>query len=317
MRVLLTGGGGFKGVVLTQQLIDNNECTNVTIIDHLKWGAWPLMGLITHPKVKFIKDDVRNWKMLQKEVIRHDVIINLAAVVGHPACDRDPHEAEVTNVQVPRIIASYLSAGQIFLHASTGSVYGQLDEICTEESPCNPLSLYGSTKLEAEKYVQDAGGVNFRFATAFGVSPCMRFDVVPAYFAWKALSDRYMVVYQSHARRTLIDVKDMAKAYLFGMENYSKLSGEIFNVGDERLNVTKRHVVDLVKELVEAEHNYEVPIFDESTQTDKDARDYEVDYSKINDLGYVCDVSFRQGLEETIKAAEAVIGSVENSWRVN
>lgn len=314
MNILITGGAGFKGCVTAQLLLDAGH--KVTVIDNLRWGAWPIMGLMPYSDFTFINEDVRALN-LKKELSEYDVVINLAAVVGHPACDASPVEAKETNEYFVQKLCRELSKQQYLVHASTGSVYGKLEETCTEDSLCNPLSLYGETKLNAEKFVEDIGGVSLRFATAFGVSPCMRFDVVPGFFSWKALVDGFIVVYQSQARRTLIDVKDMARSYDFSIENYGDMQGHVYNVGDEKLNVTKRYILDEVAKKVGEIKGKEIKLFDETTMQDKDARDYEVSYEKIAKLGFRCEVSLDQGLDETIKAAQAVIGTNANPWRIN
>ncbi len=313
MRILIPGGAGYKGVVLSKVLTDEGHA--VTVIDHLKWGAWPLMSLIPKPNFKFVKGDVRDANLMRELLSKNDTVVNLAAVVGHPACDSAPLETRETNLEFVRWLSANLSKDQRLIQASTGSVYGSLDQVCTEESPCNPLSLYGSTKLQAEEPVLDFNGVVFRFATAYGVSPCARFDLLPAFLMYRALLDRSLVVYEGHAKRTFIDVWDMALAYLFAINNYERLQGTVFNVGDNTLNVTKIHVVNKVCEIIKREEGWDVAIFDKSDMKDKDARDYEVDYFKIQARGYRCGVRLDTSLEQTYQAAKAVIGSNPNPWR--
>jgi nucleoside-diphosphate-sugar epimerase len=315
MRILVTGGAGFKGAVLCKDLLCHGH--EVTVIDNLRWGAGPLMHLIHNDDFRFVKGDIRNVDLVLPMLKNFDAIINLAAIVGHPECDRFPQDAREVNLKAVQGITRCLSSSQMFIQASTGSVYGKLEETCTELSPTVPLSLYGSTKLAAEDAVRDCGGVSLRFATAFGVSPCMRFDVVPSFFMWKALNDGYMVVYESGARRTLVDVQDMSAAYLFTLKNWEVMHGQVFNVGDETLNVTKRQVVLEVQSLIKELEGRDIEIFDESTMKDKDARDYEVSYEKIREIGFECRITLRQGLINTYKAAKVVMGSLPNPWRFN
>lgn len=315
LKILITGGAGFKGAVLSKILTDEHHA--VTVVDHLKWGAWPLMSLIPKSNFKFVRGDVRDRELMRKLLEPADVVINLAAIVGYPACEAAADEAFQTNLHFVEWLTEMMRSCQYLFQASTGSVYGKLEETCTEDSPCNPLSIYGETKLKAEKCVEQFGGVNFRFATAFGVSPCMRFDVVPAFFMYRALTERYAVVYEGQARRTFIDVWDMGSSYSWGIENYGDLQGQVFNVGDDTLNVTKMHVVEMIRDIIQTEEGWELPILNESLTQDKDARDYEVDYSKIQNLGFKCEVDLMGGLSQTYRAAKAMIGSSPNPWRIS
>lgn len=315
MRVLVTGGAGYVGTWVCQLFIKQGY--NVTCVDNLRWGANALMHLVECPLFKFVHGDIRDRKLMESLISERNVIVNLAGVVGHPECDKAPIEAQQSNVDAVKAMCQLMQPGQQFIQASTGSVYGRLSEICTEESPTNPLSLYGKTKLEAEKYVLDVGGVCLRFATGFGVSPCMRFDVVPSFFMWKSLMDRCMVVYEGHARRTLISAFDMAQAYLHVSKNYDKVRGLVYNVGTESLNVTKLEIAKVVQKVVKNQEGWEVPIFDESTMKDKDARDYEVSYKRIQATGYRTVVGLEEGLIQTYKAAKIVIAGNANPWRIN
>jgi len=314
MAILVTGGAGFKGSLLCHSLLQLGA--KVVCVDCLKWGAGPVMGLISHPNFEFIKGDVRDNALMDSVLKRVEVVINLAAIVGYPACDAAPEEAKQVNSEFVKNLTKKLSKSQLLIHASTGSVYGRLEEICTEESPTNPLSLYGVTKLHAETVVRDVGGVNLRFVTAFGVSPCMRFDVLPSHLMWKALTERYIVIYESQAKRAFVDVTDMVRAYIFAFKNYAEMSGKVYNVGDELLNVSKGHITETVASVIYQRERWKVKIFDETSIKDKDARDYEVSFKKINSLGFECKVSLVKGLHQTYVAAKAVMEDHSNPWRI-
>jgi len=308
VNVLITGGAGFKGVVLTEMLARLSAGHEIVVIDNFRWGLSPVLTLFQYPNVKIVKGDVRDKQLMEGYVLGADVIINLAGIVGYPECARFEREAREVNVDAVYQLADMVKPSQKFIQASTGSVYGKLDDTCTETSGTNPLTVYGETNLEAETPVLGAGGICLRFATAFGISPCMRFDLLPNFFSFRAVHDRYLVVYEAEARRTFIDTYDMARAYLFAIDHYEAMKGGIFNVGDERLNVNKGDVAEWVCELTGAD------LFIESVGKDLDARDYEVSYAKINALGYFCQHTVQDRLPLIVKIAE--LYDRRDNWRI-
>lgn len=310
MKVLITGGAGYKGCVLSERLLaDGHE---VTIFDIFLWGVRPILHILDHPKLTIVRGDVQDEKLYGTLIDSADVVINLAGIVGFPACRRQPLLAQKINCDSVKFLASKLRPNQQLIQASTGSVYGKLDDICRESSTTNPLTEYGVTKLDAEKYVLDAGGVCLRFATAYGLTTCPRFDLLPNFFVWKAITDGYVVAYETESMRTLIDVRDMASAYILTIANFSDLSGGIFNTGHESLNVTKRQVLDAVAELVPS-----FEIVDMSIGSDPDQRDYEVDYSLLREAtGFEPKFSLMQSLRGVKLAASLLSSATHNEWRV-
>jgi nucleoside-diphosphate-sugar epimerase len=310
MKVLITGGAGYKGCVLSERLLDEGH--EVTILDIFLWGVRPILHILDHPKLTVVKGDVQDEELYGTLIESVDAVVNLAGIVGFPACRRQPRLAQKVNCDSVKFLASRLNPNQQLIQASTGSVYGKLDDICRENSPTNPLTVYGVTKLEAEKYVLGAGGVCLRFATAFGLTTCPRFDLLPNFFVWKAITDGYIVAYETEAMRTLIDVRDMASAYSLTLANYPDLSGGIFNTGHESLNVTKRQVLEAVKEIIP-----EYEIIDMSIGTDPDQRDYEVDYSMFREVtGFEPKYSLMQSLLGVKIAAGLLSSATYNEWRV-
>ena len=310
MNILITGGAGYKGCVLTERLL--NEGHNVTIFDSFVWGVRPVLHLLDNQRLQIVKGDVQDEEAYGKLISKADAVVNLAGIVGFPACRREPILAQRINADSVKFLTSKLSPNQQLIQASTGSVYGKLEDICTEESTLNPLTEYGVTKLEAEKYVLDAGGVCLRFATAYGLTTCPRFDLLPNFFVWKAITDGYIVAYETEAKRTLIDVRDMALAYSLTFQNFESMSGGVFNAGHETLNVTKRQVLDEVVRLLP---HFEV--VDKSIGSDPDQRDYEVDYSKFREFtGYSPQYSLEDSLRGVKLAAELLSSATHNEWRV-
>lgn len=301
MNILVTGGAGYIGTSLIPQLLEKGY--RVRVLDNLMFGGEPIIQFFNHKNFEFQNGDIRNIEDIKKAVAGQDIIIHLAAIVGFPACSRYPRLAEEVNVGGTKNLASALSKEQIVIYASTGSNYGSVQDICTEETPLNPLSLYGRTKTEAEKYLLDnCSTIGFRFATAFGISPRLRLDLLINDFVYKAVKQRYLVVYEKNFRRTFINVLDMGRSFLFGIENRDKMTGQIYNVGSEKMNYTKEQVCELIKAATKCEVYYA------EIGQDADKRDYNVSYQKINKLGFDTAISVEEGIEQLAKAFE-VIGS--------
>lgn len=304
-KVLVTGGAGYAGSILVPALLQDGY--EVTLLDIFKWGVQPILHFAHHPKLTIVKGDVRDKALVCKEVKQADWILHLAAVVGYPACAADPILARTTNIDGTGNVCKAMHVGQKLIFASTGSTYGKVEGICTEETPINPLSLYGQTKWEAEKMVSDVGGVSLRFATVFGLSPRLRLDLLVNDFVYKALHDRQIVLYEGHFRRTFLHVRDVADSYMLAMKNFDKMQGEKFNVGDESLNYTKRDIAQHIAKFTD------YFLYEADVGNDIDARDYEVSYAKIRGLGYKANVSLDKGIEELIKAAENIV--IVDPWR--
>jgi nucleoside-diphosphate-sugar epimerase len=221
-------------------------------------------------------------------------------VVGFDACNADPQRAESVNVGGTGTLLAARQRGQLLLFASTGSVYGAVpDGLCHEDVDPAPLSLYGRTKLVAERMALDAGdALTFRFATAFGMSPRLRIDLLVNGFVYSAKRRGFVVVYDRHARRTFIHVRDMARALLFGLEHFATLAGAVYNAGSERLNLTK----DEVAQLILARHPYFLTYG--PVGADEDQRDYAVSYARLRAHGFECTVSMEEGIEELLRGVD-------------
>ena len=293
-NVLVTGGAGYIGSLLCKDLLDLGY--KVTIIDKFKFGIHSILHIIDNKNLIILNGDIRdtsNHHLLTKA----DIIINLAAIVGYPACDEDKWEAKSVNVDAVKQMAKILSPNQLFIQPSTGSSYGKVKNICTEETPINPLTLYGSNKAEAEKYILDKNAISLRFATVYGVSPRMRLDLFVNQIVISAIQEKYYVLYEANASRTFLHVKDATASIIFAIDNEKKMSNECFNVGDNEQNFTKLEVANLVKEYI----NFD--IIKNEFGSDKDQRDYAVSYDKITKLGYKTYHSMKDGIQELIKVS--------------
>jgi nucleoside-diphosphate-sugar epimerase len=293
-RILVTGGAGYVGSVLVSSLL---RCGyQVRVLDDFRMGFVGLTYVISDDNLDVVKGDVRDSQAVKKSLKGVDWIIHLAGIVGYPACRKDPELSRSINVGGAQTIVD-AADGIPILFASTGSTYGKLiGKYCTETTPLNPISDYGKQKAEAEKIVsENAEFVNYRFATAFGVSPRMRMDLLPNDFAFRAVREKTLIVYEKDFMRTFIHVRDMARAFIFALENYSRIKGETFNVGDESMNYSKEAIAKMLQEKVDFYLHFA------DTGRDIDQRDYVVSYEKIKSVGFHCEVSMSKGLNELVK----------------
>lgn len=306
-KILITGGAGYIGSMLAPMLLAKGH--KVTIYDSFMYGAIPLLGFSMNPNLEIIKGDVRDAAALAKVVKDHDWILHLAAIVGYPACAADPQLATTTNVDGTRNVLEAMGKGQRLAFASTGSTYGKVEGVATEETPIAPLTLYGKSKRDAEMMIRDSNKdhVILRFATVFGSSPRMRIDLLANDFVYQALHNRQIVLFEGYFRRTFLHSTDAAAVYPFTMENFDHMNGKVFNVGDESMNYTKREVA------LEIRKHVDYYLHEAQIGTDPDQRDYEVDYSKLRSLGYRAKVSLDQGIQELIKILRVL--TVTNTLR--
>ena len=304
MRVLVTGGAGFKGCIVTEALLRSGH--SVTVFDVMSYGEGPAIAL-QRLGARFVRGSVTDAENTASEVGRHDAVVHLAALVGFPLCDLDPLRAEAVNVGGTRNVVAGLQSGQPLVYASTGSVYGRVDDICDEEHVPQPLTRYGRTKLEGEHIARAAGGVALRFATVVGVSPCMRFDLMLNAFVYRAIHFGWLELYQPDDLRSFIDVDDAASAYVFALEHYSAMAGRVFNVGNEALNLTKRDVAEAVA------RQFPMHVEASSDRRDPDQRNYEVAFERITRLGYKAEVPLATAIAQVGSVAEMV--SDAGRWR--
>jgi len=296
-RVLITGGAGYIGSVLTRALLTRGDA--VTVIENFMYRQTSLLDCCADPNFAVVRGDVRDHALLAREVKRHDVIIPLAAIVGAPACDRTPDAATAINRDQIAAIAKLTAPSQLVLYPNTNSGYGVGDtgKFCTEESPLRPVSLYGRVKVEAEKILQDSGrAITFRLATVFGASPRMRIDLLVNDFVYRAVVDRYVALFESHFKRNYIHVRDVAGAFRFAMDNRDRMRGQTYNVGLSDANISKAELCERIRAAVPDFH-----VFESEFGKDPDKRDYIVSNDKIEALGYKPRHSLDDGIRELVK----------------
>ena len=296
-KVLVTGGAGYLGSTMIPILL--NKGFTVTAVDNLIFNQTSLLDCCADKNFEFVQGDICNYSLVNKLISKFDIIIPLAAIVGAPACKRNPSLTRMVNYDAHMNIVENISIQQKVLFPTTNSGYGigAKDSFCTEDSPLNPISEYGKTKMEIEKALLDMGNaITFRLATVFGMSPRMRMDLLVNDFVYKAVKERSLVLFEEHFRRNYIHVRDVAKAFLFGIENYDKMKGEPYNVGLSSANITKRELAEKIKEYVP-----ELYIHSAEIGEDPDKRDYIVSNDKIESLGWHPDHTLDDGIPELIK----------------
>jgi len=299
-KILVTGGAGYVGSVFVPLLLELGY--EVKVYDSLMYGIDGLFGSFLHNRFEFIKGDIRDKQKLKKIINDCDAVIHLAALVGYPICKRDRKEAESVNVGGIKTLIEVIDKEIPIIFASTGSCYGNLEGVCREELPLKPLTIYGETKAQAEFELQKRGSfVIYRFATGYGISPRLRLDLLINDFVYKAVKEKNLIIYEKHYRRTFIHVFDMARAFIFALENYEKMEDEVYNVGSERMNLSKRYIAEYIRKKIPYYLHF---VEGEDMGHDEDVRDYEVDYSKINKLGYEPHIPLEQGVDQLIRLFE-------------
>jgi nucleoside-diphosphate-sugar epimerase len=293
-KILVTGGAGYVGTTLVPMLLDRGH--DVTVIDSLMFmNGDRMIPFMNNDRFRFIKGDVRNRELMQNLVDDKDVVIHLAAYVGFPICRlKGQDESYSLNTEATKMIVEIMKDNQYLLFGSTGSNYGEVIGLCTEDTPLNPLSIYGKTKTEAEQIVMSKSNATaFRFATAFGISPRMRLDLLVNDLTYKAITEGYAVIYESHFLRTFIHIRDLARSFIFAIDNQHRMAGEVYNVGSNKMNYTKREVCEMINEEIP-----EAFFHHASIKEDPDKRNYKVSYDKINSLGFEVEVDLKTGIRE-------------------
>lgn len=300
-KVLITGGAGYIGSTLAEHLLDNGYA--VTVLDNISYKQLSLLHLFKRRNFEFVKGDVRNVELLQKLVKQSDIIIPLAAIVGMPACKSNPDLAVDVNYKQILNVLEVLREEQKLILPNTNSQYGSSDSIITEESPFKPLSLYAETKCDAENAMLAKGnGVSLRLATVFGVSPRMRQDLLVNDFVYKSVNDGYLVMFEAHFKRNYIHVLDIARTFLFIIENYSRCKGQAFNVGLSSANCSKLELAETIKKYIP-----DLVIKQDEFKQDFDKRNYIVSNAKLEKLGWSPIMSLDDGIKELISAYQMVI----------
>lgn len=311
-KVLVTGGAGYLGNRLMRDLL--SEGYQVTCLDDLRYSQQDsLLSLVSNEDFEFVFGDVRNESLMKKMVASHDTIIPLAAIVGFPACDLKPHDARTINHEAVRMLNNIRSSSQKLICPITNSGYGTKsgEQFCTEESPLEPISLYGRTKVDAERdlMASEKGAISLRLATVFGISQRMRIDLMVNDFVYQALAHRSMVLYEGDFRRNFVYIGDVSRAFIHCIKHYDDMKGEkgeVYNLGLDEANVSKRGLAEIVRK-----HLPFLEIYDSTSGSDPDKRDYIVSNEKIRKRGFEAKVSLDEGIKELIKGYNILLRNID------
>lgn len=293
-NILVTGGAGYLGSVLVPELLRQGH--RVTVLDNFMYGQSPLLECCANDRFEAIRGDAREEDFLKPLVGKADYVIPLAALVGAPLCDRDRLGAVSTNRDAVATLARLLSPAQRVVIPTTNSGYGigQKGVACDEKTPLNPISLYGRAKMDAEKIVLDRGnGISLRLATVFGASPRMRVDLLVNDFTYRAVNERFVVVFEGHFKRNYIHIRDVAGAFIHAIDNFDEMKGEPYNVGLSTANLSKLELCGKIKEHMPDFVYMEAPVGE-----DPDKRDYIVSNEKIENTGWSPERSLDDGIRE-------------------
>ena len=303
--MFITGGAGYIGSVLAERLLQHGH--EVTVLDNLMYNQNSILYLAHYKKFEFMKGDARDKKLVTNVIKGKDFVIPLAAIVGAPACDKNPELATTTNLRAIQELLALVSTDQKIIFPNTNSGYGTKDnsQYCTEESPLEPVSLYGRLKVDAEKSILSRdNSIVLRLATVFGVSPRMRLDLLVNDFTYRAVRDGYIVLFEKDFKRNYIHIRDIAKCFEFCMTNFQSMRGEIYNVGRDDANCSKEELALRIKKYVPS-----LKIVISEVGRDPDRRNYIVSNDKINKTGFQCDYSLDDGIQELIKGYKILYDS--------
>lgn len=310
MKIFITGGAGYLGSVIVGKML--NAGHDVVVLDKLLFNQTSLLSYTSNPKFKFIYGDVRNVELLQTLCKEADVIIPLAAIVGFPACASDPKLAKEINFdQIFNIVKFAKNKKILYPNTNSGYGLGTGQKECTEESPIAPISVYGQTKCDSENFLRvNTSAITFRLATVFGVSPRMRTDLLVNDFTYKAITDKYIVVFEKNFKRNFIHVEDVASAFLFMLENYETYKGEIFNVGLSSANLSKQELLEKIQS-----HVKDFAVSYNDFYEDPDKRDYIVSNAKIEATGWMPEWDLDKGIKQLIQGYQMIVPKMGAEFR--
>jgi nucleoside-diphosphate-sugar epimerase len=305
-KVLITGGAGYIGSILVPLLLEDGYA--VTVLDNFHHGFNSLAFHAANPAFEAVRGDCRDEALLARHVKDADWVIPLAAVVGAPACAQDPLAATSINLEAVRLLLGLLSPAQRVIFPVTNSGYGvgESGVFCDENSPLRPISIYGRTKVDAEKAVMDRGNaISFRLATVFGFAPRMRIDLLVNDFTYRAVRDRAVVIFEGHFKRNYIHIRDVAKGFMHGMNNFDAMGNAVYNMGLSEANLSKLELCAKIQAHVPAFAYLEAPVGE-----DPDKRDYIVSNAKLEATGWQPAHSLDMGIEELIKGYRMIRNEV-------
>ena len=306
LKILVTGGAGYLGSIMVPDLLDLGH--QVTVLDSFMYKQNSLNHVCYHTDFSVVKGDVRVESTFLPLLKKADVVIPLAALVGAPLCNQDPVGATTTNRDAILTMLKHISKQQMVLMPTTNSAYGSGDEknFCTEESPLRPISRYAIEKVEVEKHLMELpNAISFRLATVFGMSPRMRIDLLVNDFTYRAVYDKFVVLFESSFKRNYIHIRDVSRAFQHSLKNFDRMKGQMYNVGLSDANVSKKELCEAIRK-----HVPDFVFLDAPVGKDLDQRNYIVSNAKIEATGYKPIVSLDTGIRELIKGYAMIKNSI-------
>jgi len=297
MKILMTGGAGYLGSILTPTLLAQGH--EVTVLDNFHFHQNSLLDCCQYEKFQVVRGDCREESVVKPLLAKADLIIPLAALVGVPICNTDAIATRTTNQEAVEMLCRMAGKQQWIIIPVTNSGYGigEKGKFCTEETPLRPISTYGVTKVKAEEAVlARENSISFRLATVFGMSPRMRIDLLVNDFVYRALHDRAVLVFEGHFKRNYIHIRDVARVFMHGMANFDKMKGRAYNVGLDDANLSKLELCAVIKKHLPKFVFVEAPIGE-----DPDKRDYIVSNARLAATGFKPEWSLDRGIQELIK----------------
>ncbi len=301
-QILVTGGAGYLGSIMVPELLRLGH--SVTVVDNFMYQQASLLDCCADKKLQVIRGDVRDEALMKKAVARADVIIPLACLVGAPLCSQKPIEARTINLDAIKMLVDLSSKGQMIISPTTNSGYGigEKGKFCTETTPMRPVSLYGKLKVELEEYLLASGrAISLRLATVFGISPRPRLDLLVNDFTFRAVNDRFIVLFEAHFKRNYIHVRDVAGAFIHALDNFETMKNEPYNVGLSDANLSKMELCLEIRKQIP-----DFCIMESEVGEDPDKRDYIVSNDKIEATGFKPKHSLQDGITELIKGFQII-----------